>query len=67
MIATAGCVTTRVVVVPPPEECPTEADVELLASELPHHRDSQKAVEQDRMVDRFLRAAAFCQVARGDE
>jgi hypothetical protein len=62
----AGCAGTRVVIVPPPDECPTDADVERLARELVVHTDTAEAIEQDAMVGRWLDAASLCRVARGE-
>jgi hypothetical protein len=67
-VGCAGCAVTRVVVIDPPDECPSEiADAERLARDLVLYEPSSEAgIEQDRMVQRYLDAGAFCRVARGE-
>ena len=53
--------------IPPPDECPYDGDVDRLARELPHHEEPWAAILQEQMVNRFLGAMALCRVARGED
>jgi hypothetical protein len=61
----SGCNTNKAVTIPPPGyECPTGADQDRLAELLPNPLDDAAlAIEVDNLGEKFIRAAAYCEMA----
>jgi hypothetical protein len=57
-------VTVKVAEIPPPEhDCATDEDLERLAVLIPEQSDPARALRVERIIDRVIESAAYCEMA----